>query len=105
MQKNLYQVQQSAGKYRFSFRRLSDQNIKIGCHAIFYLQRLNVLPKGYIIFDRADSFHENLRKLSVYEKSPRKLDKKPAFYAVKAWKPLSIIHFRKNMISFYHQKE
>ena len=75
MQKNLYQVQQLTIKYRFAFRVLSDRNMKMGCHAIFFLQRLNLVPKGYINLDRTHSFHgisgdlpENLRKLSVYEK-------------------------------------
>ena len=75
MQKNLYQVQQSTVKYRFSFQTLSDQNMKMGCHVIFFLQRLNLVPRGYIILDRTHSFHgisgdspENLQKLLVYEK-------------------------------------
>ena len=49
--------------------------MKMGCHAIFLLQRLNVLPVGYIILDRTHSFHEisgdspeNLQKLLDYEK-------------------------------------
>ena len=50
MQKNLYQVQLSAVKYRFSFRTLSDRNMKMGCHAILFLQRLNLVPRGYIIY-------------------------------------------------------
>ena len=43
--------------------------------AIFFLQRLNLVPRGYIILDGTQSFHgisgdspENLRKLSIYEK-------------------------------------
>ena len=75
MQKNFYQVQQLTVKYRFSFRTSSDRNMKMGCHAIFFLQRLNLVPRGYIILDRTHSFHgslgdwpENLRRLSVYEK-------------------------------------
>ena len=75
MQKNLYQTQQSTVKYRFSFRTLSDQNMKMGgYHAIFFLERLNLVPRDYIILDRIHSFHgilgdspENLRKLSFYE--------------------------------------
>ena len=73
--KNFYQVQQSIVKYRFSFRTLSDRNMKMGCHAIFFLQRLNLVPRGNIILDRTQSFHgisgdssENLRKLSLHEK-------------------------------------
>ena len=49
MQKIFYQVQQSTVKCRFSFRTLLDRNIKIGCHAIFFLQGLDLLPRGYII--------------------------------------------------------
>ena len=73
MPKNLYQVHQSTVKYRFSFRILSDGKMKMGSHAIFFLQKLNFVPRGYIV--RTHSFHgisdnspENLRKLSVYEK-------------------------------------
>ena len=51
MQKNRYQVQQSTVKYRFSFRTLSDRNMKMGCHAMFFLQRLNLIHRGYIILD------------------------------------------------------
>ena len=47
--KNLYQVQHSTVKYRFSFRTLSDRNMKMGCHAIFFQQRLKVVPRAYII--------------------------------------------------------
>ena len=72
MQNNLYQVQRSAVKYCFSFQTLSDRNMKMGCHAIFFLQKLNLVPRGYIILHRTHSFHgissdspESLRKLSV----------------------------------------
>ena len=70
MQKNLYQVQQkSKVKYRFSFWTLSDRNMKMGCHVISFLQRLNLVPRGYIILDRTHGIlgdsPENLRKLSV----------------------------------------
>ena len=75
MQKNLYQVQQATVKYCFSFRTLRDRNMKMGCHAIVFLQRRSLAARGYIILDRTYSFHgisvdlpENLRKLSVYEK-------------------------------------
>ena len=99
MQKNLYQVQQLTVKYCFSFRILLDRNMKMGCHAIFFLQRLNLVRKSYIILYRTHSFHgisgdlpENQRKLSVYETfyHPGNSTKKPAFYAVNACKPLSI---------------
>ena len=78
-QKNLYQFQQSTLKYHFSFRILSDRNMKMDCHAIFFMQRLNLVPRGYVILDRSthgfrklsgDS-PENRQELS----SPRKLDK------------------------------
>ena len=49
--------------------------MKMGCHAIFFLQRLNLVPRGYIILDGTHSLHgisgdslENLQKLSVCEK-------------------------------------
>ena len=79
---------------------LLDRNIKMGCHAIFFLQGLNLVPKGYIILDRTHSFHiisgsspKNMQKLSVYEKFYHSGNqvKKLAFYAVNAWKPLSIL--------------
>ena len=38
MQKYFYQVQQSTVKYHFSFRTLSDRNMKMGCYAVFFLQ-------------------------------------------------------------------
>ena len=77
MQKNLsqFQLQQSTVKYGFSFRTLSDRNMKMGCHAIFFLQILNLVPRGFIILERTQSFHaisgdlpENLWKFSVYKK-------------------------------------
>ena len=95
MQKNLSQVQQSTVK-----DRLLDWDMKMGCHATFFLQRLHLFPRGYIILGGTHSFHaisgdspENLRKLSVYGKfhHPGNWTKKPAFYAVNAWKPLSIL--------------
>ena len=68
--KNLYQVQHSTVKYRFSFRTLSDRNMKMDCHAIYFVQILNLVSRGYISLDRTHSFHEilgdspeNLRKL------------------------------------------
>ena len=74
MQKNLYQIQYSAAKHRFTFRTLSDRNMKTGCHAVFFFQRLNLFPKGYVILDRTHSFQgiladlpKNLLELLVYE--------------------------------------
>ena len=72
-QKNVYQVQLPTVKYCFSFQTLSDRNIKIGCNATFFLQKL--VPRGYAILEITHSFRailgdspENLQKLSVYEK-------------------------------------
>ena len=112
MQKNFYQVQQSTVKYRFSFWTLSNRNMKMGCQAIFFLQRLNLVPRGYINLDRTHSFHgilgdlpENLWKLSIYEKcfSTMKLDEKAGILRCERME--TIIHFRNNMTaqpSFYH---
>ena len=80
MQKNLYQIQQSTVKYRFSFRTLSDRNMKMDCHEIFFFQRLNLDPRGYLILDTAQSFlgissdsPKNLQNLLVYEKLDEKI--------------------------------
>ena len=82
------------------------------CHAIFLLQRLNLVPRDYIILDRTYSFHgisvnslENLRKLSVYKKnlSPIKLDEKAGI--LRCGQVQAMIRFRKNMMtepSFYY---
>ena len=93
MEKHLYQAQQSTVKYHFSFRTLSDQNMKMGCHAVFFLQRPNLVPGGCIILDRTHNFHgifgnslENLQKLSVYGKLSKR-----EFSTVNAWKPLLIL--------------
>ena len=108
MQKNLYQVQQLTVKYHFYFWTLSDRNMKMGCHVIFFLQILNLVPRVYTILDKTHSFHgvsgnspENLRKLSVYEKfyDPGNHTKKQAFYVVNAWKPLSIFFFYLGFLS------
>ena len=86
--------------------------MKMECHAIFLLQRLNLVPRDYIILDRTYSFHgiwvnslENLRKLSVYKKilSPIKLDEKAGI--LRCGQVEAIIRFRKNMMterSFYY---
>ena len=74
--------------------------MKISCYAIFFLQRLNLFLRGYIILDRTRSFHrslgdppENLLKLFVCKKlyHLQNYTKNPAFYAVNAWNPLSIL--------------
>ena len=70
MQKNLYQVQQSTVKYCFSFRSLLDRNMKMGCMLSSAMRSAKT---------------SSLRKIL----SPRKLE--PTFYAVKAWKPISIL--------------
>ena len=56
MQKNLCQVQKSTVKYRFSFQT-SDQNVKIGCHAIFFCRdSTSFLRVIYITLDKTHSF-------------------------------------------------
>ena len=80
--------------------------MNMGCHAI--LQRLNLVPRGYIILDITQSFRrisgdfrENLRSFSLREiLSPRKLDEKLDEKNMEI-----IINFRKNMMaqpSFYY---
>ena len=84
----------------------------MGYHAIFFLQRLNLIPRGYIILTRTNSFHgisddlpNNLEKVSLCEKilSPRKLHEKAGILCFESME--TIIHFRKKMMaqpSFYH---
>ena len=82
--------------------------MKMGCHAIFFLQRLNLVPRGYIILDRTRSFHrilgnspENMWKLSKVL-LPRKLDEKAGI--LRRERMETVIHFRKDMMtqpSFY----
>ena len=55
MQKDIYQVQQSTVTYCFSFQTLSNENMKMGHHAIFFLQRLNLIPQGYIVLEHTVS--------------------------------------------------
>ena len=62
-------------RYRYFFRTLLDRNMKRRCHAIFFLQRLDPVSRGYITLDRTHNFHrisgdspENLRKLLDCEK-------------------------------------
>ena len=86
MQKNRYQVQQSTVKYRFSFRTLSDRNMKMGCRAMFLLQRLNLIYRGYIILDGTSVNLKNVKTFSF-----RNIRQKSRHYTVKAWKPLSIL--------------
>ena len=86
------QVQQSAVKYHVSFRTLSDRNMKIGCHAIFFLQRTNLVPRGYIILHRTHSFH-----------GISKIEKKAG--TLRFERTETIMHFRRNMMaqpSFYY---
>ena len=72
--------------------------MKMDFHVIFFLQILNLVPRGYIILDRTHSFHgilgdspENLRKLSVYEKFMTQ-------DILRCERMETIIHFRKNMM-------
>ena len=83
--------------------------MKMGCHVIFFSQRLNLVPRGYIILDRTHSFHgiwgnspENLKKLSKIL-SPSKLDERAGILRCERMK--TIIHFRNNMMAqlpFYY---
>ena len=41
---------------RFSFQTLSDRNMKMGCHAILFLQRVNLVPRSYIILNRTHKY-------------------------------------------------
>ena len=74
----------------------------MGCHATFFLQRRNLVPKNYIILDRTHSFHgisgdspENLEYFSLRKiLSPRKLDEKAGILCCERME--TIIHFRKN---------
>ena len=95
-------MQKSIVKYHFSFRILLNRNMKMVCQEISFLQRLNLVPRGYIILDRTHSFHGifwwfarksaetfNLRKIL----SPMKLDEKAGILRCKRIK--TIIHCRK----------
>ena len=112
MQKNFYQVQQSAVKYRFSIRTLSDRNVKIDCHVIFFLERLNLVPRGLYHFRYNTQFPRDFGRFTrksaetfILRKilSPRKLDEKAGI--LRRERMEIIIHFRKNMMaqsSFYY---
>ena len=111
MQKILYQVQQSTIKHRFSFITLSDRNTKMGYHANFYLQRLNLVTMGYIVLDRTHKFPRNFWSFARKSAetfsllkilSPRKLDGKAGILRCKRME--TIIHLRKNMMAqpFYY---
>ena len=79
--------------------------MKTDCHAIFLLQRLNLVPRDYIILDRTYSFHgiwvnslENLCNLL-----PIILDEKAGI--LRCGQVEAIIRFMKNMMterSFYY---
>ena len=48
--------------------------MKMGCHAIFLLQRLNLFLRGYIILDRKHSFHgilSDLPEILQKEEAPK----------------------------------
>ena len=98
MQENLYHAQQSTIKYHFSFRILSDRNMKMGCHAIFFLRRL-ILDITHSFQGISGDSPENLRKLPVYKKnlSPEKLDKNASILRCKRME--TIIHFGKNSMA------
>ena len=75
----------------------------MGSYAIFFLQRLYLAPRDYIILDRTHSFHrisgnslKNLRKLPK-SLSPSKLDQKVGILWCEHME--TIIHFRKNMMA------
>ena len=98
MQKNLSLVQKSTVRYHFSFWILSDWNMKMGCYATFFSQRINLFLKGYIILERTHSFHgikdgspENLQKLHEKFYHSENQTKIPAFYTGNTSKPLAIL--------------
>ena len=112
MQKKLLSGSTVNGQYCFSFQALLDQNIRMDCHAIFFLHRFNLVLKDYIVLDKTHSFHrisgdlpKNLQTLSVCKKilSPRKLGEKTEILCCEHIK--TMIHFRKNVMaqpSFYY---
>ena len=67
------QIQQSTVKYRFSFRTLLDRNMKIGCHAIFFLHRVNLVPRGYIILDRTHTHPHPHTHTHTHTKLPQNI--------------------------------
>ena len=76
--KNLYQVQQSTVKYRFSFRTLFDRTMKAGCYAIFFCGNFQ--------------FTKNLITQEIRQK--RRI--------LRCERMETIIYFRKNVILNHH---
>ena len=82
--------------------------MKMGCHAIVFLQRRSLAPRGYIILDRTHSFQGITRKSAETFSlrkilSRRKLDEKASILRCERME--TIIHFRKNIMSqtsFYY---
>ena len=62
--------------------------MEMGCHAIFFLQRVNFVPRSYIILDRTHNFHgllgdspENQQKPSFKENSiPQQIRRKAGIH-------------------------
>ena len=86
--------------------------MKMDSHTILFLQRLNLIPRGYIILDRTHSFHgisdkffrKPVETFSLQEiLSTRKFDKKASILCCECME--TTIHFKKNMLaqpSFYY---
>ena len=79
--------QQKSSKYHFSFQILSDQNMKMDCHAIF-LQRFNLVPLGVIYhFRYAESAETQFTKNFITQK----IRWKSRHFTLNTWKSLSIL--------------
>ena len=63
MQKYFYQVQQSTVKYRFSFRTLSDRNMKMGFYAVLFLQT-EAPSQGLHHFQQNTQFSRNFGRFA-----------------------------------------
>ena len=86
--------------------------MKMDSHAALFLQRLSLIPRGYIILDRTYSFHriadkfarKSVETFSLQEiLSTRKFDKKASILCCECME--TTIHFKKNMLaqpSFYY---
>ena len=79
--------------------------MKTGCHAIFFLHRINLVPRGYIILDGntvSTKFRAIRPKIGgnfQFTKilSPRILDENARILRCERME--TIIHFRKNMMT------
>ena len=99
MQKNPLSGSSVNSQVSLLFSKIIGSKYKNGLPCDLFLQRLNLILKGYIILDRTHSSHgisgnspKNMRKLSVYKKAG-------------ILRCELMIHFRKNMIaqpSFYY---